>query len=226
MRLEQEITLLRLKVLEMAALVRIAANSSVRALHTGDVELAARIIEGDRIIDDLDLEIDDSCLRLLALGQPWAKDLRFIVAIIRACVHIERCGDEAVVIAGAAAYLSSKEPLPEAFTDAQAQLDAHAAHSLEMLGKAVEAFQGNNAHLAQAVRKMECRCDEQDVLVLKAFIDAMDRSDKPALERSVRCLNIARAVTRIGKLASNLAEGVLFIVEGTEARHRPLDCGE
>ncbi len=226
MRFEQELTLLRLKVLEMAALVRIAAESSVRALHSGDVELARRIIEGDRIIDDLDLEIDDMCFRLLALAQPWAKDLRFIVAIIRACVHIERCGDEAVVIAAAAAYLSAKEPLPEAFAPALERLGAHAEHSLKMWEWAVDAFRENDVRLAQRVREMECRCDEMDILVLKAFIDAMDRSEKRAVERSVRRLNTARALTRIGKLASNLAEGVLFIVEGKEARHGSSDCPE
>lgn len=226
MRLEQELSLLRLRVLEMAGLVRIAADSSIRALHTGDVDLAARIVDGDAIIDNLDLEIDDHCFRLLALAQPWAKDLRFIVAVIRACVHIERCGDEAVTIARTVDFLSSREPLPASFTGALALLDDHAEHSLDMLHKAVDALRESDVRLAQVVRGMECRCEEKDVLVLKAFIDAMGGADTPSMERCVRRLNVSRAVTRIGKLSSNLAEGVLFIVEGKEARHRPVECDE
>lgn len=209
----QELEQLKLKVLEMAAYAERSAEKAMRAYFERDAALAASVIESDSRINLMDHEIDEFCLRLLALEQPLAVDLRFIVGSMRATVHLERVGDQAVHIAERAILLSQRPPLPP-----NPRLEELAALSREMLKASIVAYNNGDPDLAQRVCNMDARSDELSVKVLKDLVDYMLK-DSPAIERSVHAILLARSMERIGDLATNVAENAIFITRGVNFKH-------
>ena len=213
---EKELGELRLKVLEMAAYSEKAMEGALRSLLERDPDLAQKVIDRDTEINRLECEIDENSLQLLALAQPVAVDLRFVVGCMRMIVNLERIGDEAVNIAERALLLSNRPALP--FNQ---KLEELSKVSMEMLRSAITAFKDDDAEIAQRVCDMDNRADELDVAVLKDLIDFMLK-ETPAIERSVHTILTARSMERIGDLATNIAESVIFIVRGVDIKHH---CG-
>ncbi len=214
--LEQELTSLRMQVLEMAAYAEKAMDKALQALLERNTDLAQEVIDMDKDINKLECDIDENSLKLLALAQPVARDLRFIVGTMRMIVNLERVGDEAVNIAERALLLSLRPPLP--FNHLLEQL---AGTSLEMLRTAVKAFKEDDAELAQRVCDMDSRANELDLSILKKLVDYMLK-EAPAIERSVHTILSSRSLERVGDLSTNIAESVIFIVRGVNIKHR---CG-
>ena len=205
---------LRAKVLEMAARTQGAVESACEALLERDAELAQRIIEEDKIIDEIECEIDDMSLRLLALDTPVAVDLRSIVGMMRVAVNLERVGDEAVNIARQAKYLSSRPALP--FKDNVNEL---CSVSVDMLRTSIVAFKEGDSLLAREVCRMDEECDELDVEVIKELVNYMGY-ESPAVKRAVAAILSSRSLERVGDLATNVGEAVVFIVEGESIKHK------
>lgn len=217
-KLEEELYLLRLKVLEMASLGQVATESAMRAFINKDVALADTVIEGDKIINTFECEIDEMTLRLLALAQPWAKDLRFILAMVRVCLHLERVGDEAVNIARAAKVIG-KGGHPELAADCLlGSIDKLAAQAGTMLRESINALQDNDVELAQKVCAEDEVCDKLYMDLLTRTVDCMS-SEAPEANALTRYLLTAKSLERIGDLATNVAELVIFVVEGVNIKH-------
>lgn len=212
-RFQQELDQLRNKVLEMAAYTEQALSKCIRALGERNAELAQEVIDKDVEINALECEIDELALRLLALEQPVARDLRTIVGVTRMIINLERVGDEAVNVAERAMILSLRPALP-----VNHMLEELARLAQEMLRTAIKAFKDDDAELAQVVCDMDSRADELDILNLKKLIDSM-LQESPAIERSVHTILASRSLERIGDLSTNIAESVIFIAKGVNIKH-------
>jgi phosphate transport system protein len=212
-RFSQELEDLKLEVLRMAALTENALNKSLQGLFERDSDMAEEVVEGDQEIDLLEVEIDRRCLRILALEQPMARDLRFIIGSMRVCVNLERIADQAVNVAERALYLNQRPALPH-----QPLMEQLAATSVEMLKKAVSAFNNGQTSQASEVCQMDDKADELNLKILKHFIDYIV-CEVQSVDRAVNTIIIARCLERCADLATNIAEAVVFIVEGVDIKH-------
>ena len=212
-RFHQELEKLKMTVLQMAALTEKALERAIKALIERDTELAAEVIKEDQQINLLEVEVDRYSLKLLALDQPMARDLRFIVGTMRIAIDLERIGDQAVNIAERALFLSKRPPLPTHQT-----MEQLGAIALDMLRSVIAAFVNQNANQAYDVCQMDDSADELNVVILKKLIDYMV-NEVPAVKRSVQTIIAARCLERAADNATNIAESVIFIVRGVNIKH-------
>ena len=213
-RFREELEQLKMMILQMAALADSALEKAMRALFERDAELANEVIQGDQQINLLEVDIDRYSLRLLALGQPLARDLRFIVGCMRISVDLERVADQAVNVAESALFLSSRPPLPH-----NSNLEQLAETATDMLRTAIAAFVLGNADEARDVCQMDDTADELNVAILRGLLDYMV-GEVPAVERSVQTIIAARSLERVADQATNIAESVIFIVQGVNIKHQ------
>lgn len=213
LHLEQGMESLKLTVLEMISQTREAVAKAILSLQRMDADLAQEVIDGDQGINALEVKVDALCLKLLALEGPVARDLRYIIGIMRICVDLERIGDEAANIAGSTIFLSLKPPLP--FYSQLYFMGQKAAHMLE---QATHSFIELNSALAKQVCKMDFEVDDLNSKAIKEIINYMGRQI-PAIERSVQSISIARRLERIADLATNIAESTVFIDQGINIKH-------
>ena len=212
-RFHKELEELRMLILQMGALTERALEKSIRAIQERDMQLADEVIEGDQQINMLEVNVDRQSLRLLALDQPMARDLRFIVGCMRIAVDLERIADQAVNIAQRAQFLSSRPPLPP--NPAMEQL---AQIALDMFRTVIHAFINENSQEAMEVCEMDDAADEMNVRVLKDLLEYMVH-EVPAVETSVQTIIAARCLERVADQATNIAESVIFINKGVNIKH-------
>ncbi|MFO7597251.1 MAG: phosphate signaling complex protein PhoU [Desulfocurvibacter africanus] len=204
---------LKLRVLEMGALADKAVEKALRALAERNYVLAEEVMEGDARVNELQCEVDERSLRLLALDQPMAKDLRFIVGSIHIVTNLERAGDQAVNIAERAVLFAQRQPL-----DRYPVFDELAEITLDMLRKALQAYNTGDTELAAQVCAMDARADTLNLKVLKHYIEFMIQESR-AVERAVHMIILGKCLERIGDLATNVAEYVQFIVKGVNVKN-------
>ncbi|OIP93465.1 MAG: phosphate transport system regulatory protein PhoU [Syntrophobacteraceae bacterium CG2_30_61_12] len=213
-RFHQEQEELRLTILRMAALSERIMEKALRALFERNLEMSAEVIQEDQEINNLDMQVDRFVLKLLALGQPMARDLRFIVGCMRIGIDLERIGDQAVNIAHRARYLTNRPPLPP--SSAMRQL---AETAMDMLHLALDAFINENVEQAMEVCQMD---DEADRLNVQALEDLMGfmANDTPAIQRAMHTIIAARCLERVADHATNIAESLCFIAQGVNMKHQ------
>lgn len=209
----QELGQLKMTILQMASLAERSVSKALTAFFRRDADLAQEVIEGDRAINLLEVDVDRISLRLLALDQPMAGDLRFIIGCMRIAVSLERIGDQAVNVAERALFLSTRPPLPP--NPAMEQLGETA---LDMFQTVIRAFIDENTEEAREVCRMDDKADELNVTVLKTLLDYMVK-EVPAVERSVQTIIAARCLERVADEATNIAESVIFITLGVNIKH-------
>jgi len=211
-----ELELLTEKLLRMAALSRKALADALKAFSERDAALAREVIDRDAEINRMECDLDETSLRLLALEQPVALDLRRVVGTMRMTIDLERVGDEALHVAERAIFLSHLPPAP-----VPAHLDELAFRVSEMLDKAISAFQGGDTDLAQEVCRLDAGTADLNVLVLKDALRQVEQSacTAPSLERSIHEVVAGRSLERIGDKAANIAEAVIFIIKGVSLKH-------
>jgi phosphate transport system protein len=212
-RFHSEMEQLRMTILQMAALAERALERAVKAMVERNIPLAKEVINGDQEVNLLEVAADKLCLRLLALDQPMAKDLRFIVGCMRIANDLERTADQAVNIAQRAVFLSSRPPLPP-----NPLLEQLADTALDMLKTVIAAFVNENAQQAADVCQMDDTADELNATVLKNLLDYMV-NEVPAVERSVQTIIASRCMERVADQATNIAESVVFIIKGVNIKH-------
>jgi len=212
-RFHQELEELRMMILQMAALTERALEKSIQAFLGRDMQLADEVIEGDQEINMLEVYVDRQSLRLLALDQPMARDLRFILGCMRIAVDLERVGDQAVNIAQRAQFLSTRPPLPP--NPAMEQLGEVA---LDMFRTVIQAFVNDNSEQAREVCQMDDVADDLNVRILKDLLEYMTH-ETPAVERSVQTIITSRCLERVADQATNIAESVIFISKGVNIKH-------
>jgi len=210
---DEELDILKSRLMAMGALAEQRMCAAVDALVAVDRETLRRVRGGDQALNDLQMEIDERCFRLLALQHPVAVDLRFIVTTTKVTVDLERIGDQAVNIAEAADRYLDHRPvkplidLPRMSTVAQG-----------MLVTALEAFLSQNSALAGSVLAMDDRLDD---LKNQVFRDVLTYilGDRKTIEPGIDLILISRHLERIGDHATNIAEDAIFLADARDVRH-------
>ena len=214
-RFQKELEQLKVKVLQMAAYTGRALEKSLAAIVNREVEPARQVIDSDRDINAMECEVDALSLRLLALDQPVAMDLRFIVSCMRLVVDLERIGDEAVNIAEQAVLLAQAPGF-----GCSPDLSELGTKISSMFDQAVRAFRDQDAELARLVCASDSEADDMNMRVLKECMDiATTEACMSGLDRSIRTVMVARSMERIGDLATNIAEAAIFVVKGVSIKH-------
>jgi len=197
-----------------------ALGLAVDALLERDPAKADRVIQGDRVIDAMEMEIEEMSVNLLALQQPMARDLRMLTSALKISNDLERVGDHAVNIAQSAERLSQARPIaPEPEIVEMARL------AREMLSDALEAFIRGDA---AAAREICLRDDKVDLLhnsVFRILLTHM-MEDPHTIGAGMELFLVSRNLERVADLATNIAEDVVFLVEGKSIKHHAEDRGE
>ncbi len=215
--LQREIELLKKRILNLSARVEATVHDATLAIEQRDAVLARKVIDNDFVIDQNEVDVEEDCLKILALHQPVAIDLRFIIAVLKINNDLERIGDLAVNIAERAEFLAS-QPKPGISFDFFGM--AHTAES--MLKKSIDALVNLSVGLAREV----CASDDT--------IDAMNREMYLKVQNSIlahpeqiasliHMLSVSRHLERIADHATNIAEDVIYMIEGEIVRHRTED---
>lgn len=210
---ENELGKLREKILFMGAKVETMVATSVRAFNENDSELAHRNIEFDHDINRLEVEIDGFCLSILARRQPVASDLRFITTALKLVTDLERIGDLAVNISERVLDLAS-DPPRRPWPDILKMADTVQS----MVRDALDAFVAGDSAKAQWVIERDRSVDATHTQVFHKVLLLM-MEDRTAVQRGMAVQAIAKYLERIGDHATNLAEMVVFIANGTDIRH-------
>jgi len=210
---DAELTHLKEMLLREGGLVETAVREAVRALTDRDEVLARRVIGEDPLINALENEIDEECIRLLALRQPKATDLRLITTTMKINTDLERMGDLAVDIGERAVELAAEPPI-KPYID----IPRMAELARGMVKDALDAFVRGDAVLARAVI---ARDDEVDALTVQIFNELMIfMVREPAvIPRAARVTYVAKYIERLADHATNIAEMVIYLVEGKLIRH-------
>ena len=214
---EQQLSQLRSSVLEMGGLVEDQIAHAVRALTTRDPVLAHTTIDRDHMVNRYDVEIDDLCLKLLALHQPAARDLRLITTALKITTDLERIGDLAAHIAERALELDAEAPV-EPTAESMIDLPLMANLARTMLHRALDAFVRNDAELALDVCRSDDAIDKLHGQLFRALLAFMAK-DPATIARMMRLLFVSKNLERVGDHATNIAEMVIFLVKGQSIRH-------
>jgi phosphate transport system protein len=201
------------ELLTMGALVEEATNRAINALVRRDKSLARDVIAVDDQINDFENRIEDHALKMLALHQPVAADLRFIITVLKVNNDLERIGDHAVAIAERAVVLAGLDPVPR-----PEDFDRLVETVQQMMKDSLTALIDRDAALARKVCKMDDEVDRVHRLMYSAMQTVM-RNDVTYIEPAVNTISATRHLERIGDLATNIAEDVVFMVEGEILRH-------
>jgi phosphate transport system protein len=215
-KLQERLDLLAEKILGLGGLVEEAIGRSVIALVERDSDLAREVIEQDRAIDGLELEIDELCMEILALHQPLAVDLRMVATAMKITPDLERIGDHAVNIAERTLELN-EEPRLEPVVD----ITQMAQLAQQMVRGALDAFVRRDSVAAWAVIRMDDDLDLRMENVFRVLLSHM-LEDPRTIRRSLRLTFIAKYFERIGDQATNISEQVVFMTEARVIKHKLL----
>jgi len=210
---DDELQHLKEKLLKMGSLVEDAIKNSIHALVDRDNLLAQKVIDNDRLVNTLDVEIDEESIRLIALRQPKATDLRFITMAMKITTDLERMGDFAVNIAERAIELN-EEPVLKPYID----IPKMRAIAQGMIRDALNAFVKKDKQLAMDVIMRDDQVDDlkRDVLQELALFMAQDPS---TVSRAMKVSFVAQYLERVADHATNIAEMVIYLVDGKIIRH-------
>ena len=212
--LQRDLDRIKKELLTTGLMVEKALNDSIQSLVDRNPELARDVILGDRSIDQKENQIEEECLKVLALHHPVANDLRFVVAVLKVNNDLERMGDLAANIAERSIYLASHEPL-------QAVLNFHhmADGVQAMVSKSLDALIKMDTKLAQIVLTLDDGIDDLNREMYSNLQDIMRQSPE-FIDRAVQTLSVSRYLERIADLSTNIAEDVVFMVDGELIRHQ------
>jgi phosphate transport system protein len=213
--LKRDLEGLERRLLLLAGQVEETFRRSIAALLERRVDLARRVVDGDRQIDLWEVEIEEECLKALALHQPVATDLRFIAACLKINNDLERIADLAVNIAERALSLSSRQEnvaVPARFHDF---MDSAA----RMLRESIDAFVRGDARLARAVCAKDEGIDQTNREIIADLLRLM-HEDPRSIDQALELVSVSKNIERIADHATNIAEDVVYLVEGDIVRHR------
>jgi phosphate transport system protein len=214
---DAEMAGLRRTISWMGDLVLERLTLAVRSLVDRERELAQLVIDRDAEIDALQVEVDRRALLLLALQNPEAGDLRFVVASIKANGDLERLGDQAVNIAESALRLIDKPQLPQLIP-----IDTMAQRALGMVRDALTAFLDRNVDIAREVLRQDDEVDAMKGRMIHVVLDQM-MHDPTTIARGMELVTVSRCLERVADHATNMAEDAIFLVEALDVRHHRAD---
>lgn len=211
----EELELVKEKTLKLGSLVETMVEQAVASLVDRDSRLAEQVIASDQKVDALDVEIEEDCLRLLALHQPTAKDLRFITTAMKITTDLERMADQAVNICERSIELNEEDQLkPYIDIPMMSQL------SQKMMREALDAFVQRDAVLARQIIPEDNKVDALKDQIFRELLTFM-MEDPRTIPRAIRLILVSRHLERVADHATNIAEMVVFLVEGKSIRHAP-----
>jgi phosphate transport system protein len=213
--LERDLETLQREILGMGAAVEEAVYKAIRALQERDVDLARDVVGGDNAIDETENRVEEECLKILALHQPVAIDLRRVAAILAINVDLERMADLAVEIAERAEVLSSPPfiPVPD-------QLQRMADLTTMMVHQCLDSFVQLDAPQARKVIRLDDAIDRLNSEIIAELVATM-RKEPDYIVPGLSLFSAVRHLERIADHATNIAEDVVYLVEGEIVHHRP-----
>ena len=212
--IRREIAALKKEILSLGAAVEEILYKAMKSLEERDKSLAEQVMKEDGAIDQMEVEIEEDCLKVLALHQPVAGDLRLIIAILKINNDLERVGDLAVNIAERSAFLATREKIeiPPDFTNMS-------EISKDMLKKSLDALVMEDSAMAHKVCGMD---DAVDTINREMYMLIQDeiKKDPSKMESLIHLLSVSRHLERIADLATNVAEDVIYMIDGQIVRHQ------
>jgi phosphate transport system protein len=208
-----ELDALKQTLLAMGGLVEDQIRRAMRALVERDDVIAQEVIDRDRQVNTYDVEVDEQCVNLLALHQPAASDLRFITTAMKIVTDLERIGDQAVNIAQRALELN-REPQLKPYID----LPRMADRAQRMVKESLDAFVAGDTALARQVCAADAEVDALKEQIFRELLTYM-MEDPRTVSRAIRVILISRFMERVADHATNIAEMVIYLVEGKMVRH-------
>jgi phosphate transport system protein len=215
--LERELEKIRKKILALSAMVEGNIEKSILSLTRHEIKLAQEVIESDHEIDHFEVEIEEDCLKILALYQPAAIDLRYVVGILKMNNDLERMGDLAVNIAERSAYLADKKGT-KLFLD----FTKMGEKTIAMVKKALDALIKMDATMAREVCAADDEVDEMNKKILLLIQDYIEKNPQE-VKVLVHLLLVSRHLERIADQATNIAEDVIYMTDGIIIRHHAED---
>lgn len=210
-----DLALLKTRLLEMSERAESLVESSIEALLDRDRDKAEAVIAGDRELDRMEVEVEQLAISLLALQQPMARDLRFLVGAIKVSSDVERIGDHAVNIAQCAVRLVDQR----AVAPPTPALGDMARRARRMLSDALDAFIRADGVLGRAIGKADDEVDAFHEGIFRVLLTHM-MSDARTINASLELLLVSRNLERVADLATNIGENAVYVAEGKQIRHR------
>lgn len=212
-RLTREIAELRSRLLDMATIVAEQFTDAVEALMDHDIERAEQVVARDREVDALELEVDHYCERIMARHQPVATDLRTLLTVEKINTDLERIGDHCRNLARNTEYVTEAPGVLESI-----QLREMASTARRMLDEAKQAFLDQDAGLARRIPDLDDEVDRLHHENFRALVDYIRKNPEHA-EVAAHLITASKALERISDHATNIAKGVVFLIEGVDIRH-------
>ena len=208
----------RSKVLQMGGVVEEQLANAMRVLVDGEFALAKEVIKADAVVNSLEVEIDEECVRIVARRQPAATDLRLIITISKTISEIERIGDEAKRVA----KMSRKDMEGVLMDEVRAELAYMGELVRDMLRQVLDAFARTDVDTAVQVIKADKKVDKEYKKITKRLVSQMG-TDPEVIPKVVKIMWAVRALERLADRCQNIAENIIYMVLGTNVRHTKLD---
>jgi phosphate transport system protein len=217
---DEELEAMRSRVLQMGGLVESQVRTALDAFERADLDMAQQAIDADKRVNELEMDVDQMVNYVIARRQPTAGDLRMITGIAKVITDLERIGDESSKIARAVKWLHEKHEQSRLNRIPDIRYSGEAAAS--MLRRTLDAFARMDAVAAASIIKDDLGVDDRFRAVLRQLITFM-MEDPRTISAALDCVWVAKAIERIGDHAKNVAEHVIFISQGWDARHQSLE---
>lgn len=211
---QNEIEKLKRKILYLAAMVEENLQTAVKSITTYDISLADKVIKSEPDVDSLEVEVEEDCLKILALYQPVAADLRYTIAVLKINNDLERIGDLAVNIAERTKTIARNSGVEIPF-DLHEMLNI----TVEMVKVSVDALVTYDTHKAYLVISEDDKIDDHNSIAFKA-VQKQIRQDTDFTEYYISLLSVSRNLERIADHATNIAEDVIYLIDGEIVRHQ------
>ncbi len=215
LHLQRDLDLLKKHILQLGGMVETAINCAIIALKDRRPDLAEKVFREEKHIDQKEVFIEEECLKILALHQPVAVDLRFIVVVLKVNNDLERIGDFAVNIASRSLFLSSQSPVP-----CPSEFSERMGDTIRtMLRNSLDSLVRLDVALAKSVIAMDNEVDDIN-RNMYVQLQALMKSNPATVERAISLLSSSRYLERVADLTTNIAEDVIFMVDGDVVRHQ------
>ncbi len=212
---DDELEEIRTRLMEMGGKVEQQLHNAIRAVSEADSKLAEEVIAEEQRVDDMEVDIDEACILIIARRQPAASDLRLVMMVTKAVNDLERIGDEAKKIANHAVILAEQGGASEGYTEVR-----HLGQSVSsMLANALDAFARFDVDAAMRTLEEDKQIDLDYKTALRELVTYM-MEDPRSITRAINILWVVRSLERIGDHAKNLCEQIVFVVKGKDIRHQ------
>lgn len=212
---DEELEEIRTQLMEMGGKVEQQLKNAIQAVIKADSRLAEEVIKEERLVDEMEVDIDEACILIIARRQPAASDLRFVMMVTKAINDLERIGDEARKIANHAVILSEQDGLSQGYKEVR-----HLGDSVSgMLSNALDAFARFDVEAAMRTLEEDAQVDLDYKSALRELVTYM-MEDPRSISRAINILWVVRSLERIGDHAKNLCEQIVYVVKGKDIRHQ------